>query len=111
MSRVKDWRIGFFVIGMLIVGGSTVWAADEPTPSWWAARSLSGPRLSAPPLALPEALDSIEAVWPEAAQPVVDETDPTVVTALPRASFERWRRLQPYSAYRDPITVYLLQDE
>ena len=119
VSRVKGWRIGFFIVvglgGLAVTacaGMALAAAGDEPR----------GPAALMSPVAL-----QVPRPWGVSAQPGTASTlapasatliggpappNDTVqlVAATTRPSFERWRRLQPYSVYRDPVTVYLLDE-
>lgn len=112
---MKAWRIGFVILGVacgVVLACSGLAPAtpvapaitEEPPPQGWMIRSVpwrDAPVFSPAARPTPPARSILE----------IEEPALPVVAPLPRSGFERWRRLQPYSLYQDPVTTYLLQDE
>jgi hypothetical protein len=118
VSRVKGWRIGFFVV----VGVGSVVAVFAGMALAAAGDDPRGPAVLMSPVALQAhspwevpAQPGTASVSDPASAPLIGDpappADPLQVVAAPsRPSFERWRRLQPDRVYRGPVTVYLLDE-
>ena len=115
---MKGWRIGFFVavgVGSIVAawaGMALAVAGDDPRSP---AVLMSPATLRAPSPWAISASPATPSTPAQASASLIGEMSPPdqapqVVAAPSRPSFERWRRLPPYSVYRDPVTVYLLDE-